>query len=789
MCLLLTACSTTRNIPDDDRLFIGLSRIDYQTDKTDKKSDVAEKNFEETQLELEAALATAPNGALFGSSFYRTPFPYGLWIWNAYSGKKTKFAQWITRSFGKQPVLMSWVNPELRAQVAQSVLRNHGYFQGTVTHETQVQKNPKKAKIGYDITTGPLTIVDTVEYAGFPQRLDSLINVSSRAAALRKGDAFTVSALDAERNRLSTLFRNNGYYFYQPGYATYLADTFDTPNRAQLRLQLANGLPEEALRPWYIGHINVNMKRSYTEQYTDSLTRRNFTLRYSGKKTPLLPRVIMGGFRLRPRQPYSHEKQQETISNINAMGLFSMTELTLTPRDSSALCDTLDLTLNCVFDRPYDFYVETNFKNRTIGRFGPELKTGLTRRNAFRGGEKLDINLHGSYEWESSGGGSKRNSYEYGADLSLEFPRLVAPWVGGNRQNRDNRQRTGTPSRRRFYSTPSTLAKASINIVQRPGFYRMNVVSGEWTYRWQTSERSRHEFSPLTVKYQYMGSMTEKFENVMTENPYLAVAMMDYFIPEMRYTYTYSSSKNSSHPFRWETSIAESGNIASLGYMIGGRKWNEKEKQLFRNPYAQFVRLESDYVKTWPMSPTSQLVGHVNAGIVWYYGNSDYAPFSEMFYAGGSNSVRAFPVRAIGPGAFPGIADKQFSYVFQNGDIKFVANLEYRRRLFGNLNGAIFLDAGNVWSLNEDYEETGDAETDMLNSTFVKNTSLKASKFLNQLAVGTGIGLRYDLDFLVLRLDWGVGLHVPYDTGKRGYFNIKRFKDAHTLHFAIGYPF
>lgn len=798
LCLLvlLTACSTTSNIPDDDQLFIGLSKISYKTDPGDSRSAVARQNFEDTQLEVEAALATAPNGALFGSSYYRTPFPYGLWIWNAYSGKNTDFARWMTSSFGKQPVLMSWVNPTLRAQVAQSVLHNHGYFHGTVTHEVQTQKNPKKAKIGYNVETGPLTIIDTLEYAGFPPLLDSLITATSGKALLRKGSAFTVSALDSERNRLSMLFRNNGFYFYQPGYATYLADTFDTPAKARLRLQMSDGLDPEVLRPWYIGNVRVNMRRNYQETFTDSLKRRHFTLRYSGRKPPILPRVIMGGIRLRHGQPYSHEKHQETLSNLNSLGLFTMSHLTFTPRDSAlsphAAADTLDMSLDCVFDRPYDFYIETNFKNRTIGRMGPELKLGLTRRNAFRGGEKLDLNLHGSYEWSSSGGGASRSSYEYGADASLEFPRLLAPWVGGNRVRRDRRQTAGQTRpvpRRRFYATPSTVAKVSFNVAQRPGFYRMNVVSGEWTYRWQTSEHSRHEFSPLTVKYQYMSSQTEKFNDMVLTSPYLAVAMADYFIPEMRYTYTYSSSANSRHPFRWEFSIAESGNVTSLAYMAAGRKWNEKDKKLFKNPYAQFLRLETDYVKTWPLSPVSQLVGHVNAGVVWCYGNSIDAPFSEMFYAGGANSVRAFRVRAIGPGAFPGLAEQEFSYIFQNGETKFVANLEYRRKLFGNLNGALFLDAGNVWNLREDYGSSGDEVVDVLLRLLYKDTSLKPAKFFNQLALGTGIGLRYDLDFLILRLDWGVGLHLPYDTGKSGYFNIRRFKDAHTLHFAIGYPF
>ena len=190
-------------------------------------------------------------------------------------------------------------------------------------------------------------------------------------------------------------------------------------------------------------------------------------------------------------------------------------------------------------------------------------------------------------------------------------------------------------------------------------------------------------------------------------------------------------------------------------------------------------------------------MGHVNAGIIYSYGNSDDIPYSESFYAGGANSVRAFGVREIGPGAFDGrLTTRQGAYLMQNGDIKFVANLEYRTNLFGNLNGAVFLDAGNVWNRRDfempsNYDEL-DANSqgflDDLNWLY-RESSFRLKRMFWQTALGTGIGLRYNLGFLVIRLDWGIALHCPYETSKSGYFNVDSFKDAHTLHFAVGYPF
>ena len=335
----------------------------------------------------------------------------------------------------------------------------------------------------------------------------------------------------------------------------------------------------------------------------------------------------------------------------------------------------------------------------------------------------------------------------------------------------------------------------------------MHVVSGEWTYRWQPTATSRHEFSPLIAKYQFKNNTTEKYDAIVNENMFLGRQMQDYFIPKMRYTYTYTSPSSKLNPIRWETTIEESGNFVSLFDALRGKPFSEKEKKLFKTDYSQFLRFETDFTKTWSVGMQSKLVGHINTGVIWSYGNSDTPPFSEMFYAGGANSIRAFRVREVGPGRFNDykMKDRQLNYVFRNGEMKLIMNLEYRTPLWGNLHGAIFLDAGNVWDMPTQQVITDEVIASMPDED-TRNTmalfqiwedqgKFKTSEFFNDIALGTGIGLRYDLGFLVIRLDWGIALHFPYttyrddDTPKGGYFNIARFKDAHTLNFAIGYPF
>lgn len=748
--LIVGSCSSTSSVPEGDQLYIGLKPIEY---KEYEKND----HFYAVQEEVEAALATAPNGAFFGSSYHRT-IPYKLWIWNNFSNSETKLGKWIAKTFGSAPVLMSWVNPELRTSVAQSVLRKHGYLGGTVSYMVEQQKNPKKAKIAYTVNMNELSTVDTLEYVNFPSLSDSLIRLHADEARIKPGDPFDVSALDAERSRLSTLFRNNGFYYYQPSYASYLADTLAVPGKVHLRLQLADNIPAAANHKWYIGKMKVNIMKQSMEQLRDTFTYRRLTLAFNGRKPPIRARLLLRHLRLLPKQQFSYDAYMESADRLSNSGQYSSVQFAFTPQDTTALCDTLDMTVSCVLNKPYEAYVETNYSNKINGRTGPEIVVGFKKKNAFRGGEVIDLNLHGAYEWQTNGQGSDYNSYEYGTDLSVSFPRMIVPFLKPYR----------------YYNTPNTTVRASTNVVNRPGYFKMHTASGDWTYKWQPTDRKKHEFSPLTVKYQHLTYTTHKFDSIMYANPYLYATMQDIFIPKMIYSFTYTSPKKYRNPIYWNITASEAGNILSLGYMAAGKKWGDEGKEMFKNAYAQFFKIESDFTKTWATGLKSQLVGHINVGLVYSYGNMKATPYSEQFYVGGANSIRAFPVRSVGPGSYY-TDEARLSYLDQTGDMKFLANLEYRFNLFGNLYGAAFIDAGNVWGLKDDGYRSG--------------ARFKLKNIAKEMALGTGVGVRYDLEFLILRLDWGVGLHMPYDTGKSGYYNIRRFKDSHSLHLAVGYPF
>ena len=243
--LVATSCSTTKGVPEGDQLYVGLTKIKYSNYEDNS-------HFSSTQEEMEAALDCAPNGAFMGSSYYRTPFPISLWVWNAFSESTSGAGKWISKTFGKPPVLMSWVNPALRASVAQNTLKNHGYFQGRVKYEVLTQKNPKKAKIGYSVSVGPLYTLDSVAYLNVPPEITQLIASRASISKLQKGSPFSVSSLDTERNRISNLLRDNGYYYYQPGYSSFLADTIQVPQKVQLKMLPTATMPETAKRRWLV---------------------------------------------------------------------------------------------------------------------------------------------------------------------------------------------------------------------------------------------------------------------------------------------------------------------------------------------------------------------------------------------------------------------------------------------------------------------------------------------------------------------------------------------------------
>ena len=757
--LLLSACSTTRNLPEGEVLYTGIEEIKVENADESKAGEA-------TMDEIEAALAYPPNNALLGSSSLRVPFPFGLWVYNAFVNKEGKLGKWIFRKLAAKPVLISTVNPEVRVKVARNLLNEYGYFQGESAFEViPDEKNPRKAKLAYTITMNHPYTLDSVEYVHIRHRADSLIDATAGERLLRTGDPFNVVRLQAERERISSMLRDNGYYYFRPDFITYQADTTLVPGKVTLRVAPKESLPRTALRTWRLGDISVWLNGYNNEPPTDSVRYKNLTVHYEGKLR-VRPSVLYKRLYLKPGDLYSQRAQERTQTALARLGIFRYTELSYAPRDTMRRQDTLDLRVNAAYDLPLDGELELNVTAKSNDQVGPGAVFSVTKRNIFGGGETFGVKLRGSYEWQTGNklddNSSKINSYELGLSTTLTFPRVLFPAWG----------------RRDMDMPAATTFRLYADQMNRARFFKLLAFGGEAAYEFQPSATSRHSVTPFKLAYNLLQRTTAEFDSITNVNRALKESLQDQFVPSMSYTYTYDDSPltDRAHHLWWQASVTQAGLVVNGLYALAGERFGKEGKKLLGNPFAQFLKgtLEARY--DYDLGKKQHLVGRVMAGAIYSYGNARTSPYNEQFYIGGANSIRAFTIRSIGPGRyFQNSADNQYAYIDRTGDIKFEANLEYRFPILGDLHGATFLDCGNIWLLRQDEGRPGG--------------QLKWGSFLNDLALGTGFGLRYDLSFIVIRFDVGIGLHLPYDTGKKGYYNIPRFKEGMGYHFAIGYPF
>lgn len=760
--MLLTSCSTTRLITDGEQLYTGIKAIEFVEEEKYANTTTGETAVEE----VTGALECAPNGAILGSSKWRA-LPLGLWWYNGFHDSKTKIGKWFFNTFATDPVLISNVNPKLRAEVATEVLKYYGYFNGKVTSEIVTnKKNAKKAKVKYIVTLNEPYRYDSIEYSNFPASADSIIKATWRNRLIRQDEQFNAAAMEEERTRLSGLFKNNGYYYYQPGYIKYLADSINTPGKIKIRVQPEKNLPARVSRTWKFGNTNIRVTKSNAARERNTITNdtigsRFFRYVYNGKKPPVKLDALLRNIQIRPGELYSYDKQQSAFKRLGQMNIFSNINFNLTPRGDS---DTLDIDITTQLDKPYDFTFELNATSKSNDQIGPGSKISLARKNVFRGGETLKFTLNGSYEWQTDknvkGRAAVINSWEAGADVSLSFPRVFFPFI-----------------HRRHLRIPATTSlRLHTDLMNRSGFFRMIRAGGDATYKIYSHSTTTHTVIPFRLSYDMLLSTTEKFDSIAKHNRSIENSFRNQFIPAMQYTYTYDNTNTYHRNKTWiETSVTSAGNITSLIFYAFGKDLNQKDKNIFGNPYAQFIKGTAEMRQLWKIDNNQYIATRIMAGAIYSYGNSEYAPYSEQFYIGGANSLRAFTIRSVGPGSFRPDNENRYSYLDETGTLKFELNVEYRFRIISDLHGALFVDAGNIWLMKEDPERPGG--------------ELKASTFAEQIALNTGFGVRYDLSFLVLRLDFGLGLHAPYKTKRNGYFNLSPFKDGFAWHFAIGYPF
>lgn len=754
--LLLSGCSVSKFIPDGQYL---LDEVHVRSDNKEIKSS-----------EMYSYLRQKPNSKWF--SLVKLP----MYIYCASGKDSTKWINKLLRKMGDAPRIYDpSVAEETRMQIL-SAVQNKGYLGAEVVLEEKFKKNRIDAY--YKISTGNPYMISSINYNIEDYVIRDLLMNDSIHSNLVEGMRFNVNVLEEERNRITQYLLNRGFYRFNKDYITFQADTVNGTYRIDLTMNIAlneqnNGNNNSLHRQYKIRKVNYlmdidNLAAVRNNPETDTVEYNQLSIIYNDKLF-LRPGVIASHNRIESGKLYSNRDVMATYSSLARLGILKYSNIRFVEHlenDSAYLDAYVSLSRNK--NKTLAFQIEgTN----SAGDLGAAASVTYTHRNLFKGSETFNIKLRGAYEAVTGLEGYANNNYtEYGIETSLEFPEFMFPFLKSDFKKSVNAK---------------SQVSAKYNWQIRPEFER-TLASAAWSYRWNSKKRASHRLDVLDINYIYMPYRSNTFIeylNYMDEiNPLLRYSYEDLFIVRLGYTYTYNSAgvstqqtaKKSSYSIRFN--IEESGNlIYGLSKLIHNKPLDGESYRVGNISFAQYVKLDFDFAKNIMIDDRNALVFHIGTGVAVPYGNSKSLPFEKLYFSGGANSVRGWSVRSLGPGGYRG-ASGSLDYVNHTGDIKLDMNVEYRTHLFWKLNGAAFIDAGNVWTLKDRYSDS--------------TGQFSFKRFYKEIAVSYGLGIRFDLDFLILRFDGGMKAINPMETGVDRYPLIKPdFSRDFAFHFAVGYPF
>ena len=754
---LLTSCSVNKFIPEEH----------YLLDEVHIISDT-----EEVQPSMFTSyLRQNPNAKWF--NLVKVPMHiYCL------SGKdSTNSFNRFLRKLGDAPVIYDANVTQKSQKEIEKAVRNMGYMRAKVELDTEIKKN--RMKLNYRIKAGRPYIIKHIAYNIDDMTINDFIEKDSAQSYLRPGMPFDVVTLDNERNRITKLLQNNGYYKFNKDFIVYQADTIRNTFQVDLTMKLLPfQLKKEDVptrhRQYTIRNVNfltednlVNQENNYNGY--QSLQHKGLQIFYQDKLY-IRPNTLANFNYIRPKELYSEQDVQNTYTSMGRLRALKYTNIRfdeVLDNDSAQLDANVLLTKGK--NQSLSFEIEgTN----SAGDLGAAASMTFQHRNVFKGSETFTMKVRGAYEAITGlQEGYENDDYkEYGIEASLNFPEFKFPFLSAD-------------FKRKIRATSEV--GLSFNSQNRPEFTR-TLASAKWGYRWVDRKSSQHRFDLLDVNYIYVPWKSENFknylENLTDRNSILIKSYEDQLIVRMGYTYTYNSANDKSrtsanrNSYSIRMNLEEAGNLLYLGSKAIHSAPKEDKGYVIANiPFAQYIKGDIDFARNWNIDERNSLVFHIGMGIAYPYGNSQVLPFEKRYFSGGPNSVRGWSVRSLGPGSYKG-TEGNMNYINHSGDIKLDVNLEYRTHLFWKFNGAAFIDAGNIWNIR-DYE--GQEE-----GTF------RFNRFYKQLAVAYGLGLRFDLDYLIIRFDGGMKAVNPMKTGKDKYpFLRPKFSRDFAFHFAVGYPF
>ncbi|MBT2620874.1 MULTISPECIES: translocation and assembly module lipoprotein TamL [Chryseobacterium] len=753
------SCSNTRFLKEGQMLYTGAEvKIDNDT--------IPKKDKKELQAALEENLIPKPNSTLLG-------LRPRLYFYNiAKEPKKDKgFNYWLKYKIGEKPVLLGDVDREFNKDIIVNYSENKGYFNAKATYDT-ISKN-KKARVIYTLKPGAQYLISSVKFQQDSSVVNHEIQNLKEKTLLKNGNPFDLGVIKTERDRIDNGLKEKGFYYFHPDNIIVQADSTVTKNhKVELNVKLKEDTPDLATQQFSIDKVIVfptyNLQDVKKGKYSvpmnkDSLSKYAYNDIYViDPQHKFKPKIFDRALYFEKGDLYNRTDHNLSLNRLISLGVFKFVKNEFIVSDS--LQHKFDAYYLLTPREVQSLRLEALGRTNSASYAGSELNLNWTHRNFFKGAEQFKAAIYGAFDVQMGGQSQAKNMYRAGANVQLSIPRIVAPF--------------------RFHSSSAFVPRTNITLgyefQNRTEYYTLNNFTASFGYVWKENARKEHDLKVLDITLVSPANVTPLYQSIAT-TPAMQRVVEEQLIFGPTYSYTYTNTMlPKTNTFYYKGTLDLAGNITGL--VTGASAKKGKQKEIFGVPFSQYAKMENDFRFYHKFSEKTNFASRIIAGIAYPYGNSEYIPFSKQFFVGGSNSIRAFRARTLGPGSYdPRGLNEKLSFD-QSGDIKLEMNAEYRANLYKFLNVAAFIDAGNVWLIK-------DKDNDRPGGTFSKD-------FLSEIAVGAGVGLRLDFSILILRLDLAMPLRVPYyEKGDRWTFNRINFgdgswrKDNLVLNIAIGYPF
>ncbi|ARK11989.1 BamA/TamA family outer membrane protein [Fibrella sp. ES10-3-2-2] len=769
--LLIQGCNVAKKLPAGEKLYVGADFV-LNTDSTITKDEKSRLKDQLSEL-----ARPRPNKRLFGF-----PYKVAMYYFIGEPKKETGFKASLRRRFGEAPVLASARGLTANSALMANVLENEGYFRSQVGGEF-VDLNSYQTKARYTAQVPQRYLIDSVSFIGDSTLVARAMFNASPRTFLKAGNPFLLDVLKSEQQRIADALKQRGFYYFLPDYVAILADTAVGNHKTRFYVAIKPDIPEAAKIPYYIRNIYIypnytlrtarrdtNRAEAYRPEVINPAdtgkSLRRFFIVDSGRV--FKPQLFNDVISLRPGRRYNSRAQDLSLSRLVNLGTFKYVRNRFEPvgrygRDS-ALFD-VNYYLTPLPRKSVRLEVSGNSRSNNLA--GTLLTVGWIGRNVFGRAEQLNLNATAGIDLQIGAAGRGVTNYRYGADATLSFPRLVAPFT----IRYDRRQ-----------ILPKTNISLGYELLQRDSLYNLSSLRASFGYAFRTSNRVEHSFNPININYVHSFNFGPKFFEALsdpeTSGPFVRL-IEDQLILSSLYTLNINSLPNANRKYsnRWTLNVEPAGNLAGLFVKADSLDY----KRIIEVPFAQFFRVDLDSRHYIQLNKSLVWANRFFGGVGIPYGNSAELPFVRQYFVGGANSVRAFRPRAVGPGTFSNVGSQ---VLFQDGggDVKLEVNTELRAKLGSLFQLAAFIDAGNVWSYS-------DASTYGPGSEFSKD-------FIKQLAIGGGVGLRIDLSYFLVRADLATPFQKPYlPEGQRWVLNQIDFgsrawrRENLILNIAVGYPF